>query len=459
MGEPNATAIIDASPMSFRQWMAVAIMVLLNALDGFDVLSSAFAGPGIKAEWHLGPDGLGLVLSMELIGMGVGSVLLGGVADRLGRRPAILACLALMVVGMFGAGTATSAPILSAWRVLTGLGIGGMLAAVNALTHELSNAARRSIAMAVMVIGYPLGAFLGGLIVSVLLAHHGWRVVFMFGGTMTLIMVPLFVLLVPEPPAWLERARPRALLGDAHPRGALARLNRSLAALGHVPLAAMPPAPAIAPRPGIAVLFGPRHRRVTLLVAFAYAAHAMAFYFILKMAPAILSDPQFAGLHYTRAEGARALAIANLGGAIGGGTFGWLMHRFGTRRATLGALALSFVMVASFGLGQPTLTAWIVAIAAIACVTNAAIVGFYAVFASLYPPELKATGTGFALTIGRIGAALAPIASGALFARHIPLGLVAVIMACGSLVALFLFVGLPTRRTDGHDPDLTGADL
>ena len=75
--------------------------------------------------------------------MGLGSVLPGGVADRFGRRPAILMCLALMVVGMFGAATSNSAPILSAWRVLTGLGFGGMLAAVNALTHGLSNASRR----------------------------------------------------------------------------------------------------------------------------------------------------------------------------------------------------------------------------------------------------------------------------------------------------------------------------
>ena len=65
--------IIDNGPMHWRQWMAVAITIGLNALDGFDVLSSAFAGPGIKQEWNLGPDGLGVVLAMELIGMGVGS--------------------------------------------------------------------------------------------------------------------------------------------------------------------------------------------------------------------------------------------------------------------------------------------------------------------------------------------------------------------------------------------------
>ena len=441
MDQPNAAALIELSPMRGRQWLAIAITVLLNALDGFDVLSSAFAGPGIKAEWHLGPDGLGLVLSMELIGMGLGSVLLGGVADRFGRRPAILLCLALMVVGMFGAATSNSAPILSAWRVLTGLGIGGMLAAVNALTHELANASRRSFAMALMVIGYPLGAFTGGLVASVMLATHGWRVVFVLGGGMTLALIPAFILLVPETPAWLMRARPR---------DALARINRSLIALGHPPVGTLPRAPAAAARAGVRALFTHEHRKVTLLVAFAYAAHAMAFYFVLKMAPAILSDPQFAGLHYTRVEGARALAFANLGGAIGGGTFGWLMHRYGTRRATLAALALSFVMVTSFGLGQPSLMAWTVAIALIACVTNAAIVGFYAVFASLYPPELKATGTGFALAVGRAGAALAPIASGALFAHHLPLGWVAGIMASGSLIALLLFIGLPTGRTDGH---------
>ncbi len=87
--------IIDSGKMHPRQWLAVAIMIGLNALDGFDVLSSAFAGPGIKQEWQLGPDGLGIVLAMELIGMGVGSLLLGSMADKYGRRLTILACLAL----------------------------------------------------------------------------------------------------------------------------------------------------------------------------------------------------------------------------------------------------------------------------------------------------------------------------------------------------------------------------
>ena len=429
MVQPNAAALIELTPMRGRQWLAIAVIVLLNALDGFDVLSSAFAGPGIKAEWDLGPDGAGL-----------------GAAGR-GRRPVWAAPGNFDVPGADGC--------RHVWRGdfefgadpvgvarADGPGLWGNAGGGQCADARIVECLAAHFAMALMVIGYPLGAFVGGLVASVMLAAHGWRVVFVLGGGMPLALIQAFILLVPETPAWLMRARPR---------DALARINRSLIALSHPPFGTLPQAPTGAPpRAGVRALFTPEHRRVTLLVVFAYAAHAMAFYFVLKMAPVILSDPQFAGLHYTRGASARALVFANLGGAIGGDTFGWLMHRYGTRRATLAALALSFVMVTSFGLGQPSLMAWAVAIALIACVTNAAIVGFYAVFASLYPPELKATGTGFALAVGRAGAALAPIASAAMFAHHLPLGWVAGIMASGSLIALLLFIGLPTGRTDGH---------
>ena len=84
-GGTNPIKVIDDNRMSWRQWIVVAIMVLLNALDGFDVLSSAFAAPGISEEWGIPRSELGIVLSAELVGMGFGSVLLGGMADKWGR--------------------------------------------------------------------------------------------------------------------------------------------------------------------------------------------------------------------------------------------------------------------------------------------------------------------------------------------------------------------------------------
>ncbi len=136
-------AIIDREAMSPFQWGVVAIMVGLNALDGFDVLSISFASPGIAKAWGIDRAALGLVLSMELIGMAIGSLVLGRVTDRIGRRAMILACLVVMAAGMFGASTAHDVVTLSGWRLFTGLGIGGMLAATNAAVAEASNAARR----------------------------------------------------------------------------------------------------------------------------------------------------------------------------------------------------------------------------------------------------------------------------------------------------------------------------
>lgn len=119
--------IIDKSAMTAMQYIIVAITVLLNAMDGFDVLAISVSGPGIRTEWGIDQAQLGLVLSMELIGMALGSVFLGGIADVLGRRNMTLGCLVVMSSGMFLATTATDVTTLSIWRVYTGLGIGGML--------------------------------------------------------------------------------------------------------------------------------------------------------------------------------------------------------------------------------------------------------------------------------------------------------------------------------------------
>ncbi|MEO7383687.1 MAG: MFS transporter [Novosphingobium sp.] len=439
MAETDPRQVMNEGAMSVRQWLAVVITVLLNALDGFDVLSSAFAGPGIKQEWHLAPDGLGAVLSMELIGMGVGSLLLGGVADKLGRRPTILVCLALMASGMFLASTANSPQTLSMWRVLTGLGIGGMLAATNAVVHEVSNRKSRSFAVALMVIGYPLGAFFGGLVAAELLRIHSWRSVFVFGGIMTSILFPLVVAFVPETPAWLNQMRPAR---------ALERINSTLTRFRLAPIAALgPPLPHEA-EASLSDILKPAYRRATLMLSVGYAAHALTFYYILKLAPSIIADPQFAGQHFTRAQGAGVLAYANLGGAIGGACFSWFMHRFGIRRATMIALGLSVLAVIHFGLGQSSLQGWTIAVMITGLTTNAAVVGFYAAFAASYPTHAKATGTGFALSVGRGGAALSPYLAGLLFAGQVGLMTTSVIMAMGSLLALALFAFLPLPK--GH---------
>lgn len=114
--------------MSRAQIAVVGIMVMLCALDGFDMLSISFAAPGIAEEWGVNRAALGLVLSMELLGMAIGSIAVGNMADRCGRRTAILVCLAGMAIGMSMVATAGGLVSLSVWRIVTGIGIGGILA-------------------------------------------------------------------------------------------------------------------------------------------------------------------------------------------------------------------------------------------------------------------------------------------------------------------------------------------
>jgi len=105
--------ILATAPMKPMQWVIVTVCILLTALDGFDVLSISFASPGIADEWGINRAALGIVLSMELIGMAIGSMIFGSIADSIGRRPTVFIALSLMTVGMYLASTANCVEILS----------------------------------------------------------------------------------------------------------------------------------------------------------------------------------------------------------------------------------------------------------------------------------------------------------------------------------------------------------
>lgn len=438
MAATDPRQIIDESNMSTRQWIVIVLMVLLNALDGFDVLSSAFAAPGISAEWGIPRAELGIVLSAELVGMGFGSVLLGGMADKWGRKPAMLFCLVVMASGMFLASLAAEVWTLTCWRFLTGLGIGGMLAAINAVTAETSSRSGRSLAMALMVIGYPLGAVVGGIVAQKwLLVHYDWRAVFDFGGVVTVIMIPLIMYFVPETPAYYAARRPA---------GALEKINKSLKALKLSSIDALPPEKATADKPKVwDILSKPELRKVTLLLAFGYMCHTITFYYILKWAVQIVAD-----FGYSQPDAASVLTVANVGGAIGGGLFGFLMKKWGIKAPTVVMLVLGSIAVAAFGIAKETLWGWQMATFLTGFFTNAAIVGYYSAFALGFPAYARATGTGVVLGVGRLGAAGSPILAGFLFnlLGNDQLFVVSTIMALGSIVAMILLLVLPMRDAD-----------
>lgn len=425
--------------MTGRQAVAIAMCVLLNALDGFDVLSISFAAPGIAAEWGIDRAALGVVLSMELVGMMAGSLVLGQFADRVGRRPTVIACLVIMALGMVATTQIGGIGSLALTRLFTGLGIGGMLAVTNALVAEFASDRWRGAAVAIMAGGYPVGGIAGGAVASALLVHGGWREVFWLGAGLTALCLPLALLFVPEPVgALLQRRVPETLT----------RVNRSLAALGHAAVDRLPPPDPAPRRAALGALFRDGMGRTTGLLTLLYFSQLLTFYFILKWSAKIVADMGFA----PSAAGG-VLVWANVGGLLGSLLYSALSLRVAMRPLLAGFMVASALAVALFGQAPADLGWLALAAAAGQFCANGVIVGLYGLVASSYPTANRAGGTGFVIGLGRGGAALSPVLGGLLFKAGHTLPVVAALMACGSLVALVALLALPRRAGgDSHSP-------
>jgi benzoate transport len=428
--DPRET--LASAPMSALQVVAIAVTIGLTALDGFDVLSISFASPGIAAEWGIDRAALSVVLSMELFGMAVGALALGNLADRLGRRPTMLLCLVLMTVGMFMVTGVRQITGLEVWRFTTGLGIGGLLATANAVAAEFSNLRRRNLSVALMAVGYPIGAVVGGSIVKVLLHDHDWRAVFYLGGSITAVFIPVLLLVVPESVHWLARKQPPQ---------ALQRINKVLARMGHAAIDSLPPVTAQVRDRAVADIFSPALRLTTVLCASACFFHMMTFYFLLKWIPKIVAD-----MHFPAAAAAGVLVWANVGGATGGALLGVLSQKIGLKPLTIAVMLLSTVLVILFGHAGANLNELSLLCALAGFFTNAGIVGLYAIYAQAFPTHVRATGTGVAIGLGRGGAALGPIAAGYLFNWGYALPSVATYIALGSLLAAAVVALLPLNN-------------
>ncbi|WP_375402178.1 MFS transporter [uncultured Sphingomonas sp.] len=428
----------DAAPMSPAQVAAIAVTVALSALDGYDVLSVTFAAPAIGRDWNLGRAALGAVLSAGLVGMALGSLVLAPLADRVGRRRLMLVALALMATGMALSATAGTLGQLAAWRVLTGLGIGAMVAVINPVAAEFANAKRRPMALALMAVGYPAGGLLGGLLASVLLSIFGWRAVFAAGVVFAVLLTPFVLRFLPEPLAFLL-ARPK---GDG-----LARVNGLLRRCRQPEVSAMP-ASARAKSGGYRAIFTPGQLSITARVTAANLLFVMVVYYVLSWLPQMVTDAGFAP-----ASASLVAAVANLCGIVGGLTLGALARRVGLRRIAATMMAGLGFATAAFGLTPPSLPLLIMTAGICGFFLFGGIAGIYATLAGSYAVDARASGAGFVIGVGRIGSAVAPALAGLLFAGGFERGTVSIAFGALAVVA-GLLLALGRTLTSESDPGI-----
>jgi predicted MFS family arabinose efflux permease len=275
---------------------------------------------------------------------------------------------------------------------------------------------------------------LGGLVVKHLLTVGTWRDVFLAGAAATATFIPIVWWLVPESVAFLDRAQSA---------GALAGINRILVRFGHAPVSALAPPAERRLERSVMGIFRPGLAVTTVLVTMAYFAHMTSFYFIIKWVPKIIVDLGFAP---TAAAG--VLLWVNVGGATGGAIFGLVAARVGLKRLTIVTLIASCVMIVAFGHGAADLVSLTTRVAVAGLFTNATVVGLYSLFAKVFPTDVRASGTGFAVGVGRGGAVVAPVIAGYLFQAGYSLQTVATLMAMGSLAAAIALFAVKDRDAE-----------
>ena len=394
---------IREGEMTPFQAVAVAVCLIVNMVDGFDVLAISFAAPEIAVDWALPPTELGVLFSAGLAGMVLGSILIGPLADRFGRRSLILGCLVVVSLGMLISALAQNLSQLVPLRMITGLGVGGMLASLNTIVAEYSSDHRRQLAISLLQAGYPVGGILAGLVSVYLISNFGWRSMFVFGGVLSASMIPLVMWRLPESLAFLID-RPD------DPRS-LSRVNLLLTKLGQPELDRLPELQAQdSPGAGsVRELFSKDLGGSTLSMWVCYLAVMCGWYFVVNWTPKILID---AGLSMD--GGLSGGLLLSLGGVIGGIALGFLAGRIKVNRLAATFMALSVVGMTVFGMLSTNLALMLGVTFLIGFFLAGSMIGLYAIIPDVYPTRVRSTGTGWAIGVGRLGAVVGPFLAGVL---------------------------------------------
>lgn len=408
----DVSALLDEGRWSGAQMVAVALAALAIIFDGLDNQLLGLATPAILAQWRIAPQQLAPVLACGLIGMTLGAALGGLIGDRFGRKSALV--WSVMGFGVLTLAITIAADLwaLAVLRFFIGLGLGAALPNAAALASEFVPTRHRSLAVTLTIVCVPLGGTLAGLIAADVLPAHGWRTLFVIGGSLPIVIAVLLLFVLPESPRYLAQRSSR-----------WEELARTLARFGHA-------TPANATyvestqknaqeRASLRALLIPEYRGDTLWLWGAYFFCLMAVYSGFSWIPSVLAQ---SGFNATTAS--NGLAAFNLGGVAAAIACALAIPWLGSRATMLtfsagAVISATGALVLATDQGFTAVTA-ILLLGIIGACINAVQTASFALAAHIYPTTLRATGVGAALAVGRGGAILSAFAGAAALGRGGP---------------------------------------
>jgi AAHS family 4-hydroxybenzoate transporter-like MFS transporter len=370
-------------------------------MDGYDTQAIGYVAPTLANAFAIGRAALAPVFSASLAGLMIGALVLGPIADRVGRRRIVIGSTIAFGVCSLLTACVGDLRLLIAVRFLTGLGLGGAMPNTVALTAEYSPQRLRATLVMLMFCGFSLGAAVGGYIAAALIPQYGWRAVFIVGGVLPVALVPVLAVGLPESVRFL-----------AGPRG-----NREAARLmlSRMACAEIPPDMVVAvhedPSAGVGALVARGRAAATLLFWVVFFLSLLDLYLLSNWLPTVLVD---AGASVPAA--ARLASLLQVGGIAGAVAISRVVDRFRFRAlAVVYAGAAAAVAATGFAIHNHTLEALTILAAGFGIVGGQ--IAANALAAMHYPTALRSTGVGWALGAGRAGSIVGPIVGGVLLQR------------------------------------------
>ena len=396
----DVKSIIDSSRVTSLQIGVIAVCMIMNMLDGMDVVVISYAAPSLSKEWGIPSTSLGYVFSAALLGMALGAAFLAPRADTIGRRKIIIICILIMGGGVSLTAFAQSVPQLFILRFITGLGVGAMLASTVTLSSEYAPDQQKNFVVGIVLAGYPIGATLCGLVAAQIIPEYGWRTMFTIAGIITISTLPLAVFLLAESWDWLIKKQPA---------NALIKLNIILNKMGQPPVNTLPDKTTEAKKkPGVKTLFIHGRSATTLKYWIAFFMGFASLYFMITWIPNLAHNT---GLSIKLAI--YAGTVFNLGSIFGNLSQGYLSQIIGLRKSIILYYLMSMILMILFGYLQGN-WAILITFGLIGFGLSGGLIGLWITGARIYPTEIRSTGLGWAEGAGRSGAIISPTFGGML---------------------------------------------
>lgn len=431
--------LIDRQRLGARNYFVLGLLLVALLCDGFDLQLLAFAAPRLAAEWGIPADSLRYVISANLLGMMVGAMFLGNLGDRVGRKRVIVVGTILYALTSLACLLAENRLQLGILRFITGMGLGGVLPNVIALTAEISPVQRRPTLTSIPIIGMSLGSGLPAVVAAWLVPIYGWQALFVAGGIVPIVVAVLIQTLLPESLLYLTfRGRRR----DEVARRAR-ELEPALVVTPDTVFALRGADRAARPRGSVADLFVGSLKLTTPLLWVMFACTLLSMHFLNSWMSVILNQAGLSDVQTAFTNG-----VLHWGGTIAAVATVVVLGRLGLWWV-LSLLVLGLAgcfTIASTGFSSAVLLTFAV------CMAGFGIVGcqgaLNAAAGLIYPVSCRPTGVGAALGVGRIGSLSGPIVGGWFLEQHLQVQHMFFVPMVPLAIALVATAVLLVRRVD-----------